>query len=87
VSSKPITASKHDPAGPAETIVSKSVANLRSIPTNQAQSVANRLNRQKLITISAYYRATRCSFKCGDEVQGWLDAEAEINGVSQPGGF
>jgi len=40
-----------------------------------------------MITISAYYRATRCGFKCGDEVQGWLDAEAEINGVSQPGGF
>ncbi len=87
MSSKPITASKHDPAGPAETIVRKSVANLRSIPTKQTQSVANRLNRQQLIAIASYNRAARRSFEGGYEEQDWLEAEAEINGVSQPGRF
>lgn len=77
MSSKCITASKHDPAGPAKVIVSKSVANLRSIPTEQAESVANRLDRQKLVAIAAYYRAARRGFDGGYEVQDWLEAEAE----------
>ena len=85
--SKPIAASKHDPAGPAETIVSKSVANLRSIPTKQAQCLADSLDRQQLITMAAYYRAARRGFEGGYEVQDWLEAEAEVDGVSQPGGF
>ena len=87
MSGKRITASKHDPAGPAEIIVSKSVAKLRSIPTKQAQSLTNRLDRQQLITISAYYRAVRRGFDGGYEEQDWLEAEAEIDGVPLPGGF
>jgi len=87
MSSKHITASKHDPAGPAKTIVSKSVANLRSIPTKQAQSVADSLDRQQLIAIAAYYRAARRGFEGGYEAQDWLEAEAEIDGVPLPGGF
>jgi len=87
MSSKRITASKHDPAGPAEIIVSKSVAKLRSIPTKQAQSLTNRLDRQQLIAIAAYYRAVRRGFDGGYEVQDWLEAEAEIDGVPLPGGF
>ena len=73
MSSKRITACKHDPAGPAKVIVSKSVANLRSIPTKiptkQAESVANRLDRRKLVAIAAYYRAARRGFDGGYEVQ------------------
>jgi hypothetical protein len=87
MSRKPISASKHDPAGPAGTIASKSVANLRSIPTKQAQSLTNKLDRQQLIAIAAYYRAARPGFDGGYELQDWLEAEAEIDGVPQPGGF
>ena len=87
MSRKPITASKPDPVGPAGTIVSKSVANLRSVPTKQAQSVANRLDRQQLIAIAAYYRAARRGFEGGYVVQDWLEAEVEIDGVQLPGGF
>jgi hypothetical protein len=87
MSRKPITASKPDPVGPAGTIVSKSVANLRSIPTKQAQSVASRLDRQQLIAIAAYYRAARRGFEGGYEVQDWLEAEVEIDGIPLPGGF
>jgi len=79
--SKPITASKHDPAGPAETIVNKSAANFQSVPTKQAQSVANSLDRQQLIAMAAYYRADRRGFEGGYEVQDWLEAEAEIDGI------
>jgi len=85
--SKRITASKHDPAGPAEIIASKSVVNLRSIPTKQAQSLTNSLDRQQLIAIAAYCRAARRSFEGGYEAQDWLEAEAEIDGVPLPGGF
>jgi len=70
MSSKPITASKHDPAGPAETIVSKSVANLSSIPTKQAQSVADSLDRKRRIA-TAYYQSKRRGFNNGDEIQDW----------------
>jgi len=87
MSSKPITASKHDPAGPAETIVSKSAANLRTVPSKQAQCLVDSLDRQQLIAMAAYYRAVRRGFEGGYEVQDWLEAEAEIDGVSQPGGF
>ena len=85
MSSKPITASKHDPAGPAEIIVSKSVAKLRSVPPKQAQSLTNRLDRQQLIDFAAYYRAVRRGFDGGYEVQDWLEAEAEIDSISQSG--
>ena len=87
MSRKPSTASKPDPIGPAGTIVSKSVANRRSVPNKQAQSVANRLDRQQLIAIAAYYRAARRGFEGGYEVQDWLEAEVEIDGVPLPGGF
>jgi len=87
MSSKPITASKHDPTGPAETIVSKSAANLRTVPSKQAQCLVDSLDRQQLIAMAAYYRAARRGFEGGYEVQDWLEAEAEIDGVSQPGGF
>jgi len=55
MSSKPITASKHDPAGPAEIIVSKSVANLRSVPTKKAPCLADKLDRLRRIATAAYY--------------------------------
>jgi len=70
MSSKPITASKHDPAGPAETIVSKSVANLQSVPTKQAPNLIDKLDRKRRIA-TAYYRSKRRAFNSGDEIQDW----------------
>ena len=59
MSCKCITASRNYPSGPAGIIVSKFVANLRSIPPKQAQNAANRLDQQQqqqqLITITAYH--------------------------------
>ncbi len=86
MSSKHITASKHDPAGLAETIVSKSAANLQSVPTKQAPNLTDKLDRKRRIA-TAYYRSKRRGFNSGDEIQDWLEAVAEIDGVSQPGGF
>lgn len=34
---------------------------------------------QRMIQEAAYYRAERRGFGCGDEVNDWLEAEAEIN--------
>jgi hypothetical protein len=72
VNSKPFSANKNDPIGPVGTIVSRSVANLRNIPTKQIQSTANRTDRQKLISVAAYYRATQRSFEDGYEVTGLI---------------
>ncbi len=80
MSSYSINASKHDPAGPAGIIVSRSVANLRSISPNQIQRVMNWPNRQKQIATAAYYRAERRGFDRGCEIQDWLEAEIEVEG-------
>ncbi len=88
MSSKHITASKHDPAGPAGIIVSKSVANLKSVPTKQAPDLTDKLDRKRRIT-TAYYRSKRRGFNSGNEIQDWLEAEAEaeMGGVPQLGKF
>ena len=52
---KYIKASRHDPSGPAGIIVTKLVANLRSIPPKQAQNAANRPDQNQLITIAVYH--------------------------------
>lgn len=80
MSSNSISASKHDPEGPAEVIVSRSVASLRSISPNQVQRVTNRPDRQKQIATAAYYRAARRGFDGGCEIQDWLEAEVEVDG-------
>ena len=72
VNRSPISANKNDPIGPVESIVSKSVANLRNIPTKQIQSTANRTDWQQLIAVAAYYRAAQRSFEDGCEVTGLI---------------
>jgi len=72
LNSKPVSVNKNDPIGPVETIVSKSVANLRHIPIKQILSTANRTDRQKLITVAAFYRAAQRSFEDGYEVTGLI---------------
>lgn len=37
--------------------------------------------RQDMISTAAYYRAERRGFNGGDEVQDWLDAEAEVDAM------
>lgn len=77
VNNRPVSANKNDPIGPVESIVSKSVANLRNILTKQIQSTINRTDWQQLIAVAAFYRAAQRSFEDGLKVQGWLEAEAE----------
>jgi hypothetical protein len=43
------------------------------------QSVANGSDRQEMVSTVAYYRAESRGFDNGDEIQGWLGAEAEID--------
>ena len=77
---------KRESAAPAGIIVSRAAEKLKSIPTRQTQDVANGEYRQQMIVV-AYSRAERHGFKNVDEVQGWLDAEVEIDGVPLPGKF
>jgi len=87
MSSKPDKARKNEPAAPVETVISKAAEKHKSVSTNQAQSAANEEERQQKIAMAAYYLAARRGFDGGYEEQDWLEAEAEIDGVSQPGGF
>ena len=54
MSGKHITASKHGPVGPAEIIVRKSAANLKSISTKQVPNLTDKLDRKRRVA-AAYY--------------------------------
>ena len=45
------------------------------------QGGGNGEDRQRMISTAAYYRAERRGFNGGDEVQDWLEAEAEIDAI------
>ena len=41
-----------------------------------------REDRQQMIATAAYYRAENRGFNGGDEIQDWLEAESELDGIS-----
>ena len=41
-----------------------------------------REDRQQMIATAAYYRAEKRGFNGGDEIQDWLEAESELDGIS-----
>ncbi len=81
MSSKSNMASKSESTTPSGGIVSKAVEknNLKSTPTTQAQCVLSEADRQQMIATAAYYRAEKRGFDNGDEMQDWLEAEAELD--------
>jgi len=60
---------KSKSADQAGAVISKAVEKLRE-------------DRQQMIAMAAYYRADRRGFEGGYEEQDWLEAEAEIDGIS-----
>jgi len=76
------TARKSKSTDPSGVITSNVVENLGNIPTHHKRNVTNGVGRQEMIATAAYYRAERKGFIYGDEMQDWLEAEAEINGSS-----
>ncbi len=68
-------------AAPSEVIVSGALEDLKSASITQAQSPLNGADRQKMIATAAYYLAERRGFNNGDEIQDWLKAEAEVDGL------
>jgi len=79
MSSKLNITSESKPGIPAEVIVSKAIEKLKSVPTKQAQCVLSEADRQQMIATAAYYRAEKRGFDNGDEMQDWLEAEAELD--------
>jgi len=74
-------------SGPIEVsgvIVNKAIENHREDSTKQAQSKIS--DRKQKIATAAYYRAARRGFEDGFEMQDWLEAEMEINDISQSQG-
>jgi len=60
---------KSKSADQAGAIISKAVEKLRE-------------DRQQMIATAAYYLAERRGFNSSDEIQDWLEAEAQIDGIS-----
>jgi hypothetical protein len=81
MSSKLKMAGNSKSAAPSGVIVSRAVEDLKSASTTQAQSALNGADRQKMIATAAYYLAERRGFNSSDEIQDWLEAEAEIDGL------
>lgn len=51
----------------------------KSVHPGAAQGAANREERHDMISTAAYFRAEKRGFEGGDEMQDWLEAEAEID--------
>ncbi len=60
---------KSKSADQAGAVISKEVEKLRE-------------DRQQMIATAAYYRAEKRGFNGGDEIQDWLEAESELDGIS-----
>ncbi len=60
---------KSKSADQAGAVISKAVEKLRE-------------DRQQMIATAAYYRAEKRGFNGGDEIQDWLEAESELDGIS-----
>jgi len=86
LSSKSVSANKHDPTGPVRTIVSKSVVNLRNIPIKQKLSV---INSQRIVfgrsLLPLIIALLSVALRMTEELQDWLEAEAEADSGSQSG--
>ena len=55
-----------------------SKAGKAAVPKNAARRPAERVERDRMIAVAAYYRAKRRGFEPGHELEDWLAAEAEI---------
>lgn len=53
----------------------------KSLPAKAWQAEKSEEGRQEMISTAAYYRAERRGFRGGNEMQDWLDAEAEIDAM------
>jgi len=60
---------KSKSADQAGAVISKTVEKLRE-------------DRQQMIATAAYYLAEKRGFNGGDEIQNWLEAESELDGIS-----
>ena len=59
---------------------SKSAVQARAVISKAVEKL--REDRQQMIATAAYYLAERRGFNSSDEIQDWLEAEAEIDGIS-----
>ncbi len=72
--------SKSKSTTPSGIIVSKAMEKLGgSTPTHAVHNIESEGDRQQRIATAAYYRAEHRGFNSGDEIQDWLEAEAEID--------
>lgn len=73
--------SKSKSTAPSGVIVTKTVEDLGNTPAHNKQNVTNGVDRHEMIAMAAYYRSQKRDFNRGDEIQDWLEAESEVDGL------
>lgn len=72
---------KSEPTYPSGVIASKAVGIFENTTSHDKQNVTNGIDRHERIAMAAYYRSQNRDFNNGDEIQDWLEAEADIDGL------
>ena len=62
-------------------IASKAVNVHGGATSHHKQNITNGADRHEMIAMDAYYRTQKRNFNNGDEIQDWLEAEAEVDGL------
>lgn len=81
MSRKQNTQSKSDSTEPSGVIANKATKNPEKNQIQHKQSIRNGVDRHEMIAMAAYYRSQKRDFNNGDEIQDWLNAEAEVDGL------
>lgn len=79
MSYKQNTTNKSESKTPSGTIFKKAMEIHENTPPHHKKDVTEQVARHEMIAEAAYYSAERCGFNSGDEIQDWLEAEAEID--------
>jgi hypothetical protein len=59
----------------------KTASRTKSKSPVAAKRSGNGINREEMIAVAAYFRAEHRGFNCGDPVDDWLAAEAEVDAM------
>ena len=76
---------KHSAAGKAQDLGRKGRSAARNAVMGTTSAAIDSARRNEMISEAAYYRAQRRGFGWGYELDDWLGAEAEIDGILRHG--
>jgi Protein of unknown function (DUF2934) len=75
------TTSKKVSSQASKAEAAKTASRAKSKSPTAAKSSGDGIVREKMIAVAAYFRAEHRGFNCGDPVEDWLAAEAEVDAM------